>query len=231
MTTPLDIISLALKNAGVIGVGQTPHAEDSNDAFIQLNWLLGQWQRKRWLVFHLVTVSETTDGGQSYTVGPASDFTFAYRPEKIESAFYRTNGVDYPLTIIHAREDYDKLAQKTLASFPHYVFYDPAYPVGTVYFWPVPASGDTVHLTVKQQLGPFPALHTDVSLPEEYYAAILYNLVVRLRASHRLPQDPQLDGLAKDALNVLRNANAQIPRLQMPGELIHSGRYNLYSDR
>jgi hypothetical protein len=235
MTTPLDIITLALKDAGVIGVGQTPHSEDANDAFRRLNWMLADWQRKRWLVYHLVDYAITADGSTSYTVGPSGDFNITSRPETIDSAFFRqTNevqNVDYPLHPIYSHADYNKLTVKNLDSFPYYIFYDPAFPLGNVYFWPRPDSRYEMHLTVKQQLGPFSTLHVDISLPEEYEAAIYHNLVTRLRAGHRLPPDPQLNLFAKDSLDTIRSANAQIPRLQMPGEVVGTGRYNIYSDR
>jgi hypothetical protein len=235
MTTPLDIITLALKDAGVIGVGQTPHSEDANDAFRRLNWMLADWQRKRWLIYHLVDYAHLADGSTSYTVGPGGDFDIISRPETIDSAFFRqTNGVqnvDYPLHQVYSREDYNKIAVKDLASFPHYMFYDTAYPMGSVYFWPVPDHRYEMHLTVKQQLGPFTTLYVDIELPPEYEAAIYHNLVTRLRAGHRLPPDPQLNLFAKDSLDTVRTANAQIPRLHMPGEVVRSGRYNIYTDR
>jgi hypothetical protein len=68
--TPLDLITLALKKAGVVGVGQTPEAEDTNDAFSDLNMMLGQWNRRRWLVYHLLDVAKVSTGAASYTVGP-----------------------------------------------------------------------------------------------------------------------------------------------------------------
>ena len=61
-TTPSDIISLALKTANVIGVGQTPLAQDINDCFNQLNMMMAQWQRRRYMVYELVTISKQATG-------------------------------------------------------------------------------------------------------------------------------------------------------------------------
>ena len=38
-----SIINLSLKIAGILGVGQTAQAEDSNDALTMLNAMLAQW--------------------------------------------------------------------------------------------------------------------------------------------------------------------------------------------
>lgn len=236
-TTPLDIISQALKKAGVLGVGQTPLAEDTNDAYSDLQDMLGQWQRKRWLVYHLVDYSVTGTGALYYTVGPSQDFNISPRPDRIESAFFRQlvqsqpNQIDYPLSIIEAREDYNLIALKHLQTFPQYLFYDSGFPVGKAYPWPLIQSNlYELHLTVKETLSQFTSLNQVIVLPLEYFAAFKFNLACRLRQAYQMPVDPMLIGLAKDSLNVIRNANLQIPRLQIPQDLIRPGIYNIYSD-
>ena len=236
MTTPLDIINLALKTSGVLGVGQTALAEDTNDAFTILNMMVAQWAMKRWLVFHLIDVAFTSTGAQSYTVGPGMQFN-CQRPDRLEAAFFRQlipstpNQVDYSLEIIEARETYNDIALKTLTSFPSYIFYDSAYPTGLVYPWPLPqANLYEIHITIKAPLNDFTSLTQTINLPEEYNAALLYNLAARLRPHYQLPPEPSIIGLAKDALAVIRGSNAQIPRLQLPRDLNRGGIYNVYAD-
>lgn len=238
MTTPLDIITQALKKAGVLGVGQTPLAEDTNDAYSDLQDMLGQWQRKRWLIYHLVDYSFMSTGAMSYTVGPGGNFPINPRPDKIESAFFRQvinavspNQIDYPLEIIEAREDYNRISLKQLISFPQYIFYDSGFPMGSVYPWPVIQNNlYSLHITVKETLNQFTSLNQTINLPLEYMAALKFNLAVRLKQSYQMPADVVLTGLAKDALNVIRNANLQIARLQIPELLVRPGLYNIYSD-
>ena len=125
MANPLptagSIINLALKMAGVLGVGQTASAEDSNDALTLLNAMLAQWQRKRWLVYSLDDVSFAATGAQSYTVGTGQNINIT-RPDRIEAAFVRlvngTQAVDYPLDLLGSREDYNNIALKGLSTFP-----------------------------------------------------------------------------------------------------------------
>lgn len=238
MTTPLDIITQALKKAGVLGVGETPLAEDTNDAFADLQDMLGQWQRKRWLIWHLVDYAFLSTGAVNYTVGPGGNFNINPRPDQIESAFFRQvinnpppNQIDYPLILIRAREDYNNIRLKQLVTFPQYLFYDSAFPTGLAYPWPVIQSNVyELHLTVKETLSQFTSLNQTIQMPLEYFAALKFNLAVRLRQAYQLPIDPVLVGLAKDALNVIRNANLQIARLQIPLDLIRPGLYNVYSD-
>ena len=239
MTTPNDIILQALKKAGVLGIGQQALAEDVNDAFNDLNDMLAQWQRKRWLVYHLVDYSIVSTGAQTYSVGPGGDINMLQRPDKPLSAFFRqlnnsspNNPVDYPLNIIEAREDYNNITLKKLTTFPEFIFYDAGYPLGTLYPWPVIQSGIyELHVTFPEQLNQFTSLTQTVALPLEYFAALKFNLALRIKASYPgLPDNPVIIALAKDSLNVIRKANAQIPLLRMPTELRRRGLYNIYSD-
>ena len=237
MTIVSDIITLALKDAGIVGVGQTPTNEDSNDALTRCNWMLSQWQRKRWLIWHLVDTAFTSTGAQSYTVGSGGNFNIL-RPDRLEAAFLRQivpsqpNLVDYPLGLIEAREEYNRISLKTLGTFPRWAFYDPAYPTGNLFVWPVPsATLYEIHITTKEQLSQFASLAATINLPPEYMAAIHHNLVVRLKAAYQLPKDEVFIGMAKDALNVIKNENAQIPTLQLPAELMRPGIYNPFSDQ
>ena len=235
MTTALDIIHQSLKICGAIGVGQTPLAEDANDALIAMNAMLAQWRHRRWLVYHLRQVDFIPDGSVSYTIGPGG-YIDTIRPDRIEYAFFRLitqtggNNVDYPLQVLQAREDYDRIALKTLSSFPAYLFCDTAFPLGNIFVWPVPNSTYHVHMSVKGELQSFPTLTTQYALPEEYEEAIKLNLAIRLSMTYQLPVSPQLATLVKVALNTVKNTNTQIPMLTMPSELTRGALYNIYSD-
>ena len=235
MTTALDLITGAMDDAGIVGVGQTPLAEDTNKALSRLNAMIAQWSRRRWLVYHLVDVVFTGTGALSYTIGPSGDIPVS-RPDRIEAGFFRQlagvpgNNVDYPLEVLQSREDYNRIVLKTMASVPLYVFYDSAFPLGNVFIWPLPSSLYEMHLSVKPALQSFPALNTEFVLPPEYEECIRLNLAVRLRVAYQLGPDAGLIGLAKVALNTIKNTNAQIPLLQMPSDLVRGNIYNIFSD-
>ena len=236
MTTPNDIILSALKKAGILGVGQSASAEDINDAFNDLNDMLASWQRKRWLIWHDVDVSLVSTGAESYSVGIGGDFNIV-RPDKLEAAYIRQistsgNQVDYNLRILPSREDYSMIPLKSLTAFTGKIFYDSGYPLGQVYPYPIPNAGlYELHLILKEQLGQFTTLTQILNIPLEYIPAMKWNLAIRLMASYKLPQDGAIIALAKDALNVIRMANTQVPNLKMPGALINRGMYNIYSDQ
>lgn len=238
MTTAADIIRLALKDCGAYGQGQIIPDEAMNDALTRLNMMIAQWARKRWLVYSLIDVTITSTGAVSYSIGAGGDFNTP-RPDRLEDGcFIRqlntgiAQWVDYPVQLIQSREDYSRIKLKTMGTFPAVVFYDSAFPLGNVYFWPVPQSAIyELHLLLKTPLSGFSNLATAMNLPPEYEAAIQYNLQTRLRAAFRMPPDPIIIGLAKDALETIRGANFQIGTLRMPRAVVGGqAGYNVYSD-
>jgi hypothetical protein len=241
VTTPADIVRLVLKDTGVLGVGQTANAEDTNDVFDTMNMMIGEWASKRWLLFHLLDLSIVSTGAMSYTVGPGGDIDTGsmQRPDRLEDGcFFRQlitasspNKIDYPLSLLESREDYNRIGLKQLTTIPQFIFYDAAFPLGSVYPWPVIQPNQyELHILVKAQLSQFANLADAIDLPSQYYGALRYNLGCRVRTMYQLPADPQLIGLAEDSLDTLRNMNAQIPRLRMPAGIGRGTKYNIYSD-
>jgi hypothetical protein len=246
VATPLDvltaqnIINLALYDAGIISVGQTALFEDANDALTRLNMLMAQWGNKRFLVYQLTNLTLTSTAATSYTVGPGGNFAISVRPDRLENGcFFRQlvqsspNQVDYPLELLESWEDYNRITLKQLQTFPGYVFYDPGYPLGTVYFWPIPqASIYSMNLLVKGPVvSQFASLTTVVAMPNVYYMAIYLTLAQILRAAYRLPPDPDLNSRAKEAREVIRGSATALARLRMPYDLVRPGVYNPYSDQ
>ncbi|UIY28697.1 hypothetical protein LZK73_18375 [Neorhizobium galegae] len=194
--------------------------------------------RRRWLVYSLTDTSFLATGAISYSLGAGGDINVP-RTNSVEAAYFRQvvgapgDMVDYPLTILNAREDYNNIALKGMASFPSVLFYDSGWPMGNVFIWPVPSSIYEIHLSLKTAFSAFSNLNAEVSFPPEYEEAMRLNLAVRLRVSYRMPSDPQLNALAKIATNTVKNSNTQIPLLNFPSDLPRNvgGRYNIFSDR
>lgn len=237
MTTALEIINLAQKACGNLGVGQVLLAEDTQESLRILNMMLAQWNRSRWLVHHLVDTAFACTGAISYTVGLGGNFNIA-RPDRLEAAYIRQtniaspNQIDYPLNILESREDYSLISMKQLQASPSYcIFYDAAYPLGNVFPYPVPSNQFELHLITKSPLTTFSAVSGTVNFPPEYEEVLWTNLAVRLATIYQLQLSPDVVALAKAGRSTLRKANAQISRLQMPTSLNRDGLYNVYSDQ
>lgn len=236
-TTFADLISLSLRNAGVVGVGQTALAQDMTDACATLNNMIAQWQQRRYLVYHLIEETVECDGSQSYSIGPGGDIDVVQRPAAINAAFARQttnnnpNQIDYPLMILSSRETYSQISLKSLQSFPQWLWYDAATPLGLIYVYPVITSQFELHVIFREQLQRVEALTDEIALPEEYKEAMIYNLAVRLSAAYSTPLSPVVVALAKAGMETMRTVNAQVPTMGMPSILRSGTRYNIYSDR
>lgn len=317
MTTARDIVELALKEVGVLGVGQTALDEDINDGFTLFQRMIAQWQRRRWLIPNLIDVSMPGNDAISNTIGNGGYYNTP-RPDKIQAAYViqlntGTTPVSLPLAPIFSYEDYARIAVKDINTLPDHFFYDGAYPLGNVFCWPIPSSIYEVHLILKNLIGFSTgvsdgeitnqgALYTDgnyvgISLtggagqgataditvtagkvaivtldnpgndyavgnvlsadpatiggtgagflwtvtetaatldsefimPEEYEEAMHYNLSIRLSSMYQMPPNNTTIALAKGALNTIRKANAQIPRMTMPPGLQKGKAFSLWN--
>lgn len=243
--TPRTLCTAALKKSAVLGIGRSPLAEDLNDAFSDLNDMIASWQVERWNVYTIEDVAFVCNGDESYTVGPPvsniiQNYPFVERPDRLEAAYLRQlfntspgNPVDYFLKLISSYEDYAQIQLKNLGTISTHCFYNPAYPVGLAYPWPVPqANLYELHLLFKTPIGNFSNLSQPINLPQSYFAAIKHNLAVWLCVAYGREVPPDLAKIAGKTLAALQNSNAQIPALSMPKSVVRpSGLYNVFSDQ
>lgn len=233
MTTPLEIITQSMKDAGFLGVGETPSAEDVNDAFRKLNWMLAEWRQKRGAVYHLVEHSYNLTGAGSLTIGPGGDINVAQRPNKIDSAVVRQNylggsPVDFSLSIFQAYEDWLKISVKEVNGPPAVLFLDTAWPLGTIRLWPKPTANlYQLRLLIKAELQEFATLTETVNFPPEYESALNWNLALRISPmTGDKAVNPVIAAEAKNSLRLILNVNAQTRRLAMPAGIPQRGWYN-----
>lgn len=236
----------ALVTGGITGLDEDIEPGMLNKAMRICNRMIAQWQHERYMVYQLMDYGFTSTGALSYTVGLGQNYNINPRPDRLEFAFLRQlsgNGApppnsgsqpfDWPLDVIDAHEDYAAIRLKTLGTFSAAVFYDPAWPIGFLRPWPVPQSGIyELHILVKQTLQRFVDVNQSVLFPPEYEACIEWCLARRLREAFQMPASPTLNELAAQGKNIIRKANAQIPTLRMPRELINNSGagYNYRSD-
>ena len=232
-----QIIEIALRKSGVVGIDEAIEQPMLNDALDDANDLLAQWSRSRYLVYHLVTYGIPSTGAQTYAAGLGLPVNINPRPDRLESAFLRLNPtaplpVDLPLDIIPSMEDYNRIVLKKLGTLAWRIFYDPAWPTGVLYPWPIPqASIYSIFATFKETLPRFPALITPVNLPPEYQPALKWCLAEVFRESYQIPSSPMISKFARRALNAIRLANVAVPTLTMPNAVRNRGRaYDYHSD-
>lgn len=212
------IINLALKDAGILGEGETASAETILDSFDTFKMMVGQWQIDGLMVYATDEISFAPTGAQSYTIGNGGAVE-ATRPSEVIAAFWRDGSTDRRLEVLTSFEDYQRITSKSDTGTPEAAYYDPDYTLGTLYVWPQASSG-SIYLTVRSPLPTYTATTDELSVPGEYELALRYGLAELLPAMFQLPVRPDIAGLAKRARALLKRNNVRIPSLDMPAALI-----------
>ncbi|OAJ69040.1 hypothetical protein [Gluconobacter cerinus] len=132
--------------------------------------------------------------------------------------------LDFPLSVIHSYEEYASIGLKGLRTWPSAVYYNPAFPLGELRFFPIPqASMWELHVLVKQQLPNNLKANDPINLPQEYWDLIMWTLAVRMAPSYGQEASPTVAAMAKSAFSAIRAANQQTPRVQMPAAVAPNG--------
>ncbi len=153
----------------------------------------------------------------SITIGSTSITAYYERPVMVNAGFTRVGGIDYPLQVI-SEDDYKLIGLKTLSGpWPSVVYYQPTEPLGNLFFWPSPTSGE-VHLFCSTILGSFSTLADVIQLPQGYNLALRYCLADLLLPEYGI-NDPQMVAMISDRA---AKAKANIKRTNMrPQGLMH----------
>jgi hypothetical protein len=227
MTTVVDLITLALRDANVIGEGDTASGNQAQDALDTLNQMLAVWAVENTYVYAQQEVSFTPTGATSYTVGSGANVNMV-RPSKIDGAFWRDGGIDYPITLLDTFEQWEAIPEKTQAGEPLWAFYLPSITTGTLYLYPQPSTG-TVHLIAQATIPTDYELADTITLPAEYLLPVRMNLYVLLAGMAGAPIKPALAKAADLSLKTLKRSNLRIQPLTMPAGIPGNGRGNIIS--
>lgn len=207
MATANDLLTAAFRRGRILGVDQTPTAGESADALAALNRLLDTWWIDRLAVFQIVQENFALVAGQSSrTIGSGGNFNTTWPVKITDGCFVRRSGVDYPVAVIEDRVQYDRLRVKTNQGLPYCLFYDRAYPLGTIYFYFTPDAADTIYLNSWKRLQTLATLATAISLPPGYEDLIVDGMAIKLCPDYGLsaPDDVKKSfGHTKKMLGVL----------------------------
>lgn len=233
MATAQDLITRGLRRGRCIGRDQTPSAEDSADALTALNALLDVWWNDGLMVFQVQQENFALSvGNASRTIGTGGNFSTT-RPLKIvDGCFVRSGGVDYPVRVLENRQEYDAIPVKTKAGRPFVLYYEPAFPLGTIYFYYVPDVADSIYLNSWKRLASLAALNTSVQLPPGYDQLIVDGLAIQQAPEYGLEAPRDVKKSFADTKRVLEQVNTRIPILEVDPMLLGRGAgYDISTDQ
>lgn len=238
MATAITMITRSMRLARVLRKGEAPDDDEAADGLAALNTMLDSWKLERLMVYQIVQGSYSWAANiTSKTIGSGGSIS-ATRPDRIESAFVMdSNSNWYPMEVLTRREDYDQIVIKsTTGSLPYYLFMDPAYPLATIYLYPVPSAAVTLKLNTWQALQSFSSLTTDLALPPGYQRAIEFNLPFDFGPEFKSKISDDVRRIATESKAVIKNLNLPSMVAQVDsgvaalGRLGYRGRYDIYSD-
>lgn len=175
MATAKVILDAAYIKCGI----RSPDTVDYSEGLIVLNNMLGSWSADIIIPVLIQEEHNLVIGKSIYTIGSGGDFDTT-RPINIASAYLKdSDGYSYPLKPISS-QDYNRVGQKTLEGKPESFFYYPAYPLGKIIFNKEADKVYTACFEFVIHLTEFANIDTEVSLPNEYKEALVYNSAVRL---------------------------------------------------
>lgn len=293
-TTGLDLIVGALRRVGALEAGETPNAQDTDDAFRVLNDFLDMLSITQFAcVASTENILTFVPGQAQYTIGNPTGGTFTgtlasgsptisgvtvpsnliiggtltdvqaaipagttitaigantltmsanalftvssaevitytvpgnfsvQRPLRITGAFTRVTasgntGLDYSIDFEGGQDKYTAIGMKGIAGpWPVVGWYNPTFPYGNLYFYPVPSQAGVLHLFTDNIFTNFTSATQSVNLPQGYAMMLQTNLAVWLWPEYKLnaPLSPELKRQADASMQAIKALNA-IPAVQ-----------------
>lgn len=181
MATPRSILTRALRSISYIGQGQTPNSSEIVDALQTANEFLAGLNREYLMLFRDSRDTFTwASGNSTRTIGATGNITTITRPDRIKGMSYMEGDNEIPVRILDDFLEYREITLKTTTSGQiNVAFYDPTFPNGTIYAYPVPDEDLTIWLYTWARLSSFGDtgdLDTAVSYPDGYERFLHFNL-------------------------------------------------------
>jgi hypothetical protein len=151
------------------------------------------------------------------------------RPEKIVAANLIINSVspsyNIPLNIRDADWWASQRIQGLTSSYPTDLYYEPDWPNGSLYIWPIPTTNYPIQLQSWTQIQQF-NINQTFTMPPAYWDAVVWSLAESLMAGIP-PEDPNTVQLIVKAAAAARDkvmvANTKSPRISTGGDGLPSG--------
>jgi hypothetical protein len=213
--TGRDLVEQACYEINVIAAGDTLDGTNAVFGLSKLARLLDNWNTDDKALFAESFLTYVlTPALNPHTIGASgATWTVTTRPQKIDGATLvtgsGTTAARYPLTMRDV-EWWESLPIQGTAGQPTDLYYDPSYPRGSVYLWPVPSAADSIELLVKTPISGL-ALTDTVSFPPGYVDAVILTLAESLATPFEKQVSPQLALSARQARARIFDANDRRP--------------------
>ena len=180
-----QLITGALRLAGVIAQGETPSALQISDAATTLNMMVKAWMADGMPLWCIRTVTIIPVAGQN---------TYTYNTPKLLKPIQAWNRqtssqVDIPMRMI-SRQEYNILGNKSTTGNPIQLFFNPNLSSTEIKLFPTPdstaAAQNVIYIVAQVPYQDFDSATDTPDFPQEWYEAIKYGLAVRLAGEYNI---------------------------------------------
>lgn len=232
--TALQIINAALSEIGALAAGETASSNDQAWVLQKLQRLIDQYNARDVMIYTTTFAPFTIQANLSpHTIGPTGTFVVNQRPRKIPSIGLVLQSGGSQVEIPLYPRDRDWWAGQTIknlnSTIPTDYYYEPDWPNGSIYFWPVPNAVNGVLIQSSLVLSEITAFDQTFSLPPGYWDAVVYPLAISLCPSFERQASQELIAGARQAVKAIQESNIQSPRLASDAPS-QSGRNNARPD-
>lgn len=173
-------------------------------------------------------VGTSSPGAQQIGYTIPGDFKMQ-RPLRITNAFTRIytqgSGLDYPIDIVDQRRYVDIGFKAIQAPWPIVLWYNPTYPLGTIFVYQNPSGSAELHLYTDLILTNFENLTDAVVMPQGYTRFLKRKLARDLAPEYGAVWTTQHEKLTKEAEDYVKSLNAvPTPVANYDPELIQNPR-------
>ncbi len=194
-----DLCTQILQEINVTGQGETPSASDIQTALNKLRLLLNFWNANRQAVYaSRFSTFTLTPSLNPTTIGPTgATWTATQRPVSIDAASVivsLSNPAAYETITIRDAQWWATQNTPTLTStYPTDLYYQPDWPNGNIFFWPVPTGAYEVQIQTRVVLDDAVELDDTFSLPPGYALAILLSTAELCFVPFAVPMEIRVD--------------------------------------
>lgn len=195
-----DIVTDALREIGVLNAVDPPSGEDGALGLFRLNKILDNWNAERGAVYaDTITPYTLTPALQPHTIGASGGtWTAAVRPVSIEGANLVNGDIRYHVRLRDAAWWMALSDPELTSAIPTDLYYEPAWPLGKVWLYPVPTTAYQFELQTRVLLAAV-ALSDTFTLPPGYQDALTLTLAEDLSGPLRVPLSPKTEQNAQKA--------------------------------
>jgi hypothetical protein len=222
----IDLVADILREIRVLNAVDPANAPDLSYVLRKVNRQIDQWNAKRQAIYAVESVTfNLTPGLSPHTIGPSpATVVVSSRPESLEpsGASWTENDIVTPITV----RDMTWWAQQGTPAiemaFPTDVAYNPAWPNGELYFWPVPNAATSVSLQVRVVLAALTETST-LDMPPGYAEALILTVAEGCIDPFGVDVPATLSRRAMEARGIAFGNNIDSPPLETSDYGVPSG--------